>query len=250
MASNTAGTGVDRYFDAIRALQEKVIASQRATLIAVANRMAAVIRSGGRIFVFGTGHSHLMVEEGFFRAGGLAAVTPVFSSALMLHENPVLSSQLERTPDLAATLLDHYNPQMGEMIFVYSNSGVNQMPVEMAQQAQRRGLTVVAVCSQAYAQVAPLSTLGVRLAECADFVLDNGGMPGDALVAVEGLPWRVGPSSTLVNALLWNCLVTETTLRMMEDGSEPPVIASLNMAGAAEHNEALLAKWRKVNPHL
>lgn len=250
MTVNSAGTGVDLYFDAIRTMQEKMIASQRETLIAVADRMAAVICKGGRIFVFGTGHSHLMVEEGFYRAGGLAAVIPIFNSALMLHDNVDLSSQLERTPGLAAALLARYDIQPGELMVIYSNSGVNQLPVEMAQEARRRGLIVVAVCSRAYAQVAPLSSLGVRLTDCADYVLDNGGVPGDALVQVEGVPWRVAPSSTVMNALLWNCLLTETTVRMAAQNCEPPVIASLNMDGAVEHNDALLAHWRKVNPHL
>ena len=52
----------------------------------------------------------MLAEEAFYRAGGLAAVVPIFSSALMLHQNPALSSRLERTEGLAAVLLDHYRP--------------------------------------------------------------------------------------------------------------------------------------------
>jgi uncharacterized phosphosugar-binding protein len=102
----------------------------------------------------------------------------------------------------------------------------------------------------AYARVAPLSAIGKRLYEVADYALDNGGQPGDALVPVPGSDWRVGPSSTIINALLWNCLVVETIWRLQRLGQELPVIASLNMTGAAEHNEKLFAKWRKINPQL
>jgi uncharacterized phosphosugar-binding protein len=242
---------MDRYFQAIQDLQRRMIAEQHETLERVAAEMAETIRSGGRIFLFGTGHSHLLVEEGFYRAGGLAAVTPIFDPALMLHEDAQLSGRLERTPGLAEPLLERYNPQPGEMLFVFSNSGVNQMPVEMALAGRRRGLAVVAVVSRAYAAVAPLAPAGVRLAEAADYVIDNGGEPGDALTRVEGFRWRVGPSSTVITALIWNGLVAETAQRLAASGMKDlPVFASLNLEGAEAHNQALLEKQRKINPHL
>jgi uncharacterized phosphosugar-binding protein len=37
---------------------------------------------------------------------------------------------------------------------------------------------------------------------------------------------------------------------LQEVGITPPVFASLNVAGAAEHNRALLDKWRPRNIHL
>jgi uncharacterized phosphosugar-binding protein len=243
-------SGIDSYFQSIQALQARVIENQRPQLDRAAIQMVATIRRGGRIFVFGTGHSHLMAEEAFYRAGGLAPVTPIFSSLLMLHEDPTLSGLLERTPGLAGPLLDRYQPQPGEMIFIFSNSGVNQMPVEMALEAARRGLFTVSVSSLAYAQVAPLSALGKRLDEVAEIAIDNGGEPGDALAAVEGMDWRAGPSSTIIGALIWNSLVVETASRLRAAGEEPPLFASFNVPGAAEHNAALLEKWRRANRHL
>jgi uncharacterized phosphosugar-binding protein len=191
-----------------------------------------------------------MAEEAFYRAGGLAPVVPVLSTPFMLHENPALGGLLERTPGLAGPLLDGYQPQPGEMIFIFSNSGVNQMPVEMALEAARRGLFVVSVSSMAYARVAPLSALGKRLDEVADIAIDNGGEPGDAVTPIEGMDWRAGPSSTVIGALIWNSLVVETASRLRAAGEEPPVFASFNVPGAAEHNAGLLRKWRRDNRHL
>src|SRR5688572_23044127 len=76
-----------------------------------------------RIFLFGTGHSHLLAEEGFYRAGGLANVVPILSEHVMLHSLPALGSRLERTPDLADMILERYAPESEEMLFVFSNSG-------------------------------------------------------------------------------------------------------------------------------
>jgi uncharacterized phosphosugar-binding protein len=243
---------MDRYFEAIQALQRRVFESQRETLEQIAAEMLAVVRRDGRILMFGTGHSHMLVEEGFYRAGGLAAVTPIFDPALMLHEDAARSSTLERTPGIAEPLLARYNPQPGELLFVFSNSGVNQAPVEMALAARRRGLKVAAVLSSAYAAVAPLAPIGVRLAQAADYVIDNGGEPGDGLVALDGSRWRVGPSSTVINALIFNALVCEVIQRLAtQDGTDHlPVFASLNLAGAEAHNVALLEKYQRVNPHL
>ncbi len=240
-------SGLDNYYNSILKMQASVIEGQRDTLLATAIRMADTIERAERIFVFGTGHSHLMAEEAFYRAGGLAVVVPVLSTALMLHENLELGSRLERTGGLAAPLLDRYRPKPGEMIFIFSNSGVNHLPVEMAQVAAERGLFVVSISAFAYAEAAPLSSLGKRLDEVSDIALDNGGVPGDALVQLNDSGWRVGPSSTVLGALIWNCLVCECASLLEARGAEIPVIASFNMPEAAKQNEAILSQWRYNN---
>lgn len=237
------------YLQAITALQARVFAMQHAVLVGVAAQMAATLQRDQRIFVFGTGHSHMMAEEAFYRAGGLAAVVPIFSPSLMLHEDAALSSRLEREAGLAEPLLDNYAPEPGEMLFIFSNSGVNHLPVEMALAGRARGLTVVGVSSHAYARVAPLSSLGRRLDEVVDAAIDNGCTPGDAQLPLRD-GWAVGAASTVVGATIWNGLVAEAASRLQEAGVQPPVFASLNMDGAAVHNERLLAKWRPRNPHL
>jgi uncharacterized phosphosugar-binding protein len=246
----TISDGIDEYFARIMALQQQVLESQRQQLYAVASAMTETFVRDRRIFTFGTGHSHMLAEEGHFRAGGLANVVPMLLSAVMLHESTLLSGQLERTAGVARSLFDRYRPIAGEMIFVFSNSGVNQMPVEMATTAKEHGLITVAVCSRAYAQVAPLSGIHQRLPEVADYVIDNGGQPGDSLIALDGSPWRVGPSSTVIGALIWNALITESAFQLKARGVEVPVFASANLPGAAEHNAALLSNWQTRNPHI
>ena len=211
---------------------------------------AQTIAGDGLVHLFGTGHSHMLAEEGHYRAGGLANVVPMLQSALMLHENSILSGRLERTAGVARPIFERYQPQAGEMLFIFSNSGVNIAPVEMALLAKEYGLLSVAVCSLAYARVAPLSSVGRRLFEVTNYVIDNGGEEGDSLIALKGTDWRVGPSSTVVNALLWNALVTEVAFTLQARGSAIPLFGSSNLPGGAEHNAALLQKWRARNPHI
>ena len=243
-------TALDQYLQAVRELQTRVVEGQQATLIEVAERMAETIRRDRRIFLFGTGHSHILAEEGFYRAGGLANVVPILTGHLMLHQLPALGSRLERTPGLADVILDRYVPEPGEMLFVFSNSGVNRLPVEMALQGRERKMFVVGISSFAYSRQAPLSDLGVRLDESVDLALDNGGIPGDALLELADFSWRVAPSSTVICSLIWNCLVSETARLLIKSGITPPIFVSINVAGAAEHNQALLEKWHPRNIHL
>src|SRR5262245_34429216 len=207
---SSSHTALDQYWQAVTELQNRVISEQRSLLLEIAERMAEATRRDQPIFIFGTGHSHLIAEEAFYRAGGLANVVPILSEHFMLHSLPALGSRLERTPDLTDAILDRYAPESGEMLFVFSNSGVNRLPVEMALHGRERGLFVVGVSSLAYARQAPLSDLGLRLDQSVDLAVDNGGIAGDALIELENFPWRVAPSSTVICALIWNCLVSET----------------------------------------
>ncbi|HZM20486.1 MAG TPA: SIS domain-containing protein [Anaerolineales bacterium] len=243
-------TALDKYLQAIIELQTRVVNDQRTIMLDIAQRMAETTRRNQRIFLFGTGHSHLLAEEAFYRAGGLANVVPILTEHFMLHHLPALGSRLERTPDLADIILNRYAPDLGEMLFIFSNSGVNRLPVEMALRGRERKMLVVGVSSFAYARQAPLSDLGLRLDESVDLALDNGGIPGDALLELADFPWRVAPSSTVIGALIWNCLVSETARLLLNSGITPPIFVSINVAGAAEHNQALLEKWRPRNIHL
>ena len=56
-------------------------------------------------------------------------MVPVLTEHVMLHHLPSLGSRLERMPGLADVILERYDPQPDEMLFVFSNSGVNQLPV-------------------------------------------------------------------------------------------------------------------------
>ena len=241
-----SASGIDTYFRAIAELQQRVLGAQRDLLASVAKRMADTILAGGRIFAFGTGHSHMLVEEGYARAGGLLSVVPIFYTALMLHESIPMEAKVERTPGLAGDLLDRAGIKAGEVLFVYSNSGVNHLPVEMALEAKKRGIVTVTVGSVAFSKVAPLSGIGRRLAEICDYAIDNGGVPGDGIVSIPGMEWKVGPTSTVMGAAIWNSLVVETTLRLQAAKGDAPVGVSFNMPGYAEY-QAELEKKKNFN---
>jgi uncharacterized phosphosugar-binding protein len=250
MQKSNCVSGITEFYNAIKEIQENILSSQIDLLETVAGLMADTIRQKRRIFIFGTGHSHMLMEEAFYRAGGTPAAVPIFITSLMLHESAGLSSRMERIAGLAAPILDQYSPKPEDLLFIYSNSGVNQLPIELAMEAKTRGLVVIAICSKEYAKIAPLSSLKKRLFDVADYTIDNCGVPGDALLAIEGFPWRVGSSSTITGALIWNCLLSEAIFRLSQQTGNLPIFASFNMSGAKEHNEEILTQWSAINRHL
>lgn len=242
--------GARAYMDAARRVLDAAAQSQAEAIDRSATAIVTAIRNGGIVYLFGTGHSHMLAEEGHYRAGGLAPVCPILSASLMLHESATASSSFERMTGLGPFLLERYQPTEKDVLVVFSNSGVNAVPVEVAMAAKEIGMTVIAIVSLAYAQQAPLSPLGRRLHDVADIVLDNQGPPGDALVAVGQDGLRTGPVSTVVGAFLLNAVLTEVVWRLAADGEAPPVYISANMPGAARHNAELFARYRPRNPHL
>ncbi|ARO32208.1 SIS/RpiR domain-containing protein [Rhizobium sp. NXC14] len=212
---------------------------------------AAVIldaaRDDKRVYVFGTGHSHMLAEEVHYRAGGLAFTVPVLVGSAMLHEGAVISSVYERTQGLVRPMLERYGMQPGDVIIIASNSGVNAAPIEAADYARDIGAKVIAITSIAYSSA--IANGRRRLADVADVVLDNGLPPGDAVVDLEGTGLRVGPVSTAVGVTIINAIFAEVASELSKAG-DAPVYLSANMPGAAEINQKLVKKYRPRNPHL
>ena len=213
--------------------------------------VAEVLRADRLVHVFGTGHSHMLAEEGLYRAGGLAPVNAILESGLMLHEGAAVSTRLEKLPGYSPIVADKYGFEEGDLLVVVSNSGVNAAPVELALLAKEAGLKVLAISSVAYSKsVEPKPGVPARLYEIADLTLDNLGEPGDAIVEVDGTGLKVGPTSTVIGAALLNAVFVEATCALASEEVEPPVYRSSNMTGAPEHNRRLVKRFGGRIRHL
>lgn len=212
------------------------------------NAIVHAARRDRLVYVFGTGHSHMLAEEVHYRAGGLAFAVPILAAPLMLHEGALASSQLERTEGLVAPILDRYHITSEDVLMVISNSGVNAAPLEAARIGRDIGCTVIAITSLAYSTAAANGR--EKLADLADIVLDNGIPPGDAIVDLPATSIRSGPATTVLGAAIINAIFTQTAHRLTENEQGPPVYISSNMPGAKENNKALIDRYVGRNRHL
>jgi uncharacterized phosphosugar-binding protein len=236
-----------RYAELIADKIERIRVREFAKIRLAADRIAASLQAGGIWHVFGTGHSHMLAEELFYRAGGLAAVNPILEESLMLHAGAAASARMERLQGLAAIVLDRHSPRPGDVLLIVSHSGRNTVVVEMAEQARLRGMTVIALTSLQQAEAsASRHPEGRHLRELSDIVLDNLGCVGDAAVDVEGLDVRAAPTSTVIGAFIVNALAAEVAERLAGSGAVPDVYSSNNTGEGEARNSSLIRKYKGV----
>ena len=101
----------------------------------------------GIVHVFGCGHSHMLGEEVFYRAGGLAPVRVIFHEPAMLHEGAVTSSAIERKNDYAVTFMKEEDIRPTDVVIVVSTSGKNPVPIDVALYAKQQGADVIGIGS-------------------------------------------------------------------------------------------------------
>lgn len=241
------GKASDRYLDEVIERLHAIKTDLRLPIERAAALIVDAARLDGRLFVFGTGHSHILAEEVHYRAGGLAMTVPILSSPTMLHEGAVAGTVYERLEGVVHPILDRYTIGPNDVLVVSSNSGVNAAPIEAARVGRAKGAKIVAITSVAYSTAAAQGR--VRLADLADVVLDNNAPPGDAVVGISGSDVKVGPVSTAIGVTILNAILAQVAETLAASG-QAPIYLSANMEGADEINRHLVERYRARNPHL
>ena len=178
----------ERYISIVKSLIDGVESTQSDMIEKAASLTADALVSGGYVFTFGTGHSHILAEEIFYRAGGIARVYPILEDSLMLHKAAARSSALERISGLASALLDDIDTvKCGGVLFLFSNSGCNTVAIEMAEEAGKRGLKTICITNVTHSsKMISRHPKGLKLMDVCDVVIDNKGCYGDAAVEING----------------------------------------------------------------
>ncbi|HZH60082.1 MAG TPA: sugar isomerase domain-containing protein [Metabacillus sp.] len=220
--------------------------TQEQAIIKGANLISTAIMNGGRFYVFGSGHSHMIAEEIYNRAGGLAFVTAILPPELMLHERPNKSTYLERIEGLSKSYLNLHQVTDKDVIMIVSNSGRNTVPVEMAIESRNIGAKIIAMTSMKHSKdVTSRHRSGKKLYELADVVLDNGAVIGDAGFRILDTDIYSGATSDAIGCFLAQALIVETLQQLVKEGFQPPVFRSSNVDGADQFNDELFDKYVK-----
>ena len=200
---------------------------------------AESILAGRMVHVFGSGHSRILVEEMWPRYGSFPGFNPIVELSLTFH-NLVVGANgqrqamfLENVSGLAERILRNFALSPQDSALVVSSSGCNVVPVEMAEQFQKRGVRVVAIVSRAHSEASVSRHRdGKKLQDFADIVLDTGAPVGDAMVRVPGLDTPVAPGSTVGGCLLVNCIKAEVAALLTAAGQPPKVLTAGALVGA------------------
>jgi uncharacterized phosphosugar-binding protein len=226
------------YFSTAKKYVESFLKNNHEKLEFLIDDIYRSISKGGVIHGFGTGHSSLNVLEMFHRAGGLIPINPIIYDVLSPVVPPSLASRMERTPNIAEKILEPFTFKDSEVILLFSNSGINSVPIDVARICKSKGLKTVGVTSVQHSKNTECRHPdGFRLLDVVDIVLDTGIPKGDAVIELESQPIKTSPVSTMIGTVLVHSLALGVVRKYEADGKIAPVYLSANTEGATERNE-------------
>lgn len=246
------------YLDEIRKGIDFIQETQWPAMEKAAAILTDVVEKGGLIHVFGPGHAHIMAVE-IGRASGLPLFNQILDPDLMPFFGPQVAL-MENLEGYGAILLSTYDTRPGEAIIVASMAGRCAVAIDIALAAKRQGLTVIGVTGVEYTQAfEPWHSSGKRLMDISDIVIDNMSPIGEGAVQMEGVPHKVGPSTTVLSATILNALQVMVTEGLLQRGITPPVNFSANVDYSPEERqrfqkarerfaEAIQRRGRRVMP--
>lgn len=224
------------YFAAALHLLQVVARDAADSIHQAAGMVADAIQQDRECLLFGSGHSALIARDACGRAGGLVP---------MLALEDIADGDAERLEGVARVIAGRYTLRAGSVMIVISNSGINPVPIEMAQLAKKSGLNVIAVLSLKHSQsVASRHSSGAKLYEAADLAIDTQVMPGDAAVILPDSGLKTGAVSTMIGSAIVQAITAQAAGLLAERGLAPPILISANLPEGDAHNRALLAHYQ------
>ncbi len=225
--------------------------TQKTKIEQAADAFARSIQAGGRVYLFGSGHSVIPVLDVFPRYGSFIGFYPIYDPRLMWFNvvGPGGARELlwlERHEGYVSVVLESYQLEPRDSILIFSHGGLNAAPVEMALEAKKKGLTVVSVSShQNHRQAQATHSSGKKLVDASDIAINNCVPPEDALVSVEGMREKFAAGSTVAAISIAMALVAETGVRLVKSGARPLTFVSPNVGLPADHNQQVFQEYER-----
>lgn len=234
---------IKMYIEKCRGIADKVEA-QHEKIVHAAQWFAQSILAGRVVHVFGSGHSRIMVEEMWPRYGSFPGFNPIVELSLTYHNNVVGANGqrqamfLENVPGLAERILRNFGLDERDTALVVSSSGCNIVPVEMAEEFQKRNIRVVALVTTAHLEASQSKRNdGKKLTDFADLILDSGAPVGDSMITIEGLETPVSPGSTIGGVMIINSIKAEIARLLTAAGHPPKVLTAGAVVGSEKAKE-------------
>lgn len=243
---------VVQFRERITEVLNRIWDTQTANIERVSAVMADCIARGGLVHLFGSGHSVLPVQDMFPRYGAFPGFRPLMDMRLM-WTNVIGSGGakgllwLERREGYAPVLFENEPIRSGDVMLVFSHGGLNAAGIEVLQEARKRGLTTVAVTSMDnYRKRAATHSSGKKLADVADYVIDNCVPAEDALVNVKDWKAPVAAGSTVSVITIAMAIIAQVASDLAARGHNPPVFVSPNVPGIpADNNSQVYEEYER-----
>jgi uncharacterized phosphosugar-binding protein len=200
-----------------RSVMDNIESTQLENIKKAATVMADSIEAGRWVHTFGCGHATIPVEEMYPRIGGFVGFHPIIELPLSFFTHIVGDMGihqflfLERTEGYGQEIMKSYDFNEKDCMWIFSHSGINNLNIDVAIEAKRRGMKVIVYGSAAASKAKKTRhSSGKSLFEVADYVVDSCAPLEDASVPLKNHVDKVGPVSTL--AFVTTVWLTITTV--------------------------------------
>jgi len=234
---------------------DKIESTQMEQIKKVAGVMADCLQSGHLVHTFGCGHANLPIEEMYPRIGGFVGFHPLCELPLTFFTHIVGEMGinqflwLERAEGYGKAIMSSWNFNKNDLLWIFSHTGINAVNIEVALEAQKRGMKVIAYGSAAdTGNKTSRHSSGKNLFQVADYVVDSCCPLQDASVDLKNHQDKIGPLSTMAFVTtVWMTMCTVAEI-LADRGVHLYIHPSHNVPGdttAHERLDACLAEYKR-----
>ena len=242
-----------QYNTIIKDLLDVIIEEEEENILKAAELLSDKSVQGKLINIFGAGgHSAIAAMEIFWRAGGLANVNAMFPAGTnIITANPTMA----KITGAAPFILNFYEVKKDDVLILVNFYGLNPVGVDVAIEAQKRGVKLITVNAHKFAKQVPADfkwrhPSKKNINDFADIAVDNHVPYPDAVLDVKGVDEKIAPTATTLTCFVLNCVMAETIRLIVKKGGRPEIWRSNNIPGCDEHNQPFMDKYRHKIYHL
>ncbi len=235
-----------QWLENTRGIMARIEETQMENIKKAAEVMADSIQAERWVHTFGCGHATLPIEEMYPRIGGFVGFHPMVELPLTFFTN--ITGQmgvhqfifLERVEGYGVEIMKGYNFDKRDTMWLFSHSGINNVNIDIALEAKKKGMKVVVFGSAPEAEGKKTRhSSGKNIFEIADIVVDTCAPIADASVSLKNHVDKIGPVSTM--AFITCVWMTVTTVGeiLEERGEKLYIHPSHNAPGAGDSKARL-----------
>jgi len=244
-----------QWLDNVRGIMDTIEQTQMENIRKAAEVMADSIERGRWVHTFGCGHATLPIEEMYPRIGGFVGFHPMIELPLSFftHITGEMGVHqfvfLERVEGYGVEIMKGYNFDARDTMWLFSHSGINNVNIDVAIEAKKKGMKVVAFGSAAAAKGKQTRhSSGKTIFDVADIVVDTCAPVEDASVPLKNHQDKIGPVSTMAFVTCVWMTVTTIAEILADRGVKLFIHPSHNVPGdttAKQRLEEALAEYKK-----
>jgi len=244
-----------QWLDNVRGIMDRIEQTQMENIRKAAEVMADSIERGRWVHTFGCGHATLPIEEMYPRIGGFVGFHPMIELPLSFftHITGEMGVHqfvfLERVEGYGVEIMKGYNFDERDTMWLFSHSGINNVNIDVAIEAKKKGMKAVAFGSAAAAKGKQTRhSSGKTIFDVADIVVDTCAPVEDASVPLKNHQDKIGPVSTMAFVTCVWMTVTTIAEILADRGVKLFIHPSHNVPGdttAKQRLEEALAEYKK-----